>query len=83
MRVNLNHIILVKYKRFIWQRFFNYSLKIKCLYNRASGKAQRPLSIKAIFTKGISVHLIEKWRHFVSPKTLLRFRVSVRVRFRV
>jgi len=27
----------------------------------------------------VSVHLIEKWRHFVSPKTLLRFRGKVRV----
>jgi len=26
----------------------------------------------------VSVHLLEKWRHFVSPKRLLRFRVSVR-----
>jgi len=26
----------------------------------------------------VSVHLIEKGRHFVSPKTLLRFRVRVR-----
>jgi len=37
----------------------------------------------------VSVHLIEKWRHFVSSKTLLRFsgrvrvRVSVRLRVRV
>jgi len=30
----------------------------------------------------VSVHLIENWRHFVSPKTLLRFweREKVRVR---
>jgi len=25
----------------------------------------------------VSVHLLEKWYHFVSPKTLLRFRVWV------
>jgi len=33
----------------------------------------------------VSVHLIEKWCHFVSPKTLLRFRrrVSVRLTVRV
>jgi len=30
----------------------------------------------------VSVHLLEKWRHFVSPKTFLRFRVRVRVRVR-
>jgi len=28
------------------------------------------------------VHLLEKWRHFVSPKTLLCFRVRG-IRFRV
>jgi len=31
----------------------------------------------------VSVHLIEKWCHFVSSKTLLRFRGRVRVRVRV
>jgi len=34
-------------------------------------------------SKRVSVHLIEKLRYFVSPKTLLRFRVRVRVRVRV
>jgi len=34
-------------------------------------------------TYSVSVRLIEKWRHFVSPKTLLRFRVRFRVRVRV
>jgi len=29
------------------------------------------------------LHLIKKWRHFVSPKTWLHFRVRVRVRVRV
>jgi len=28
----------------------------------------------------VSAHLIEKWRHFVSSKTLLRFKVRVRVK---
>jgi len=31
----------------------------------------------------VSVNLIKKWRHFVSPKTLLRFRVKVRGRVTV
>jgi len=37
--------------------------------------------------KGVSVHFLEKWRHFVSPQTLLCFRarvwIKVRVRFRI
>jgi len=32
--------------------------------------------------KMVSVHLIEKWRHFVSPKTLLCFGVRVWVEAR-
>jgi len=30
--------------------------------------------------KRVSEHLLEKWRHFVSSKTLFCFRVKVRVR---
>jgi len=33
--------------------------------------------------KTVSVHLLKKWRHFVSPKILLCFRVTVKFRFGV
>jgi len=34
---------------------------------------------KFISKKEVSLHLLEKWRHFVSPKTLLCFRVRVTI----
>jgi len=30
-------------------------------------------------SKSVSVHMLEKCRHFVSPKTLLHFRVRARI----
>jgi len=29
------------------------------------------------YLKSVSVYFLEKWRHFVSPKTLLCFRVGI------
>jgi len=38
---------------------------------------EKTTSITVELKNLVSVHLLEKWRHFFSPKTLLRFRVRV------
>jgi len=63
----------------IRQTKFRQTNTLLCFGVRVSVTVRLRIRVK-VRVKGVSAHFLEKWRHFVNPKTLLCFSVRVRVR---